>query len=328
MKSYDRGIGNALDHVDLSVDPGTITVLLGPSGCGKTTLLRCVAGLEMPEAGRITIGGANVTSVPAEDRGTAMVFQNYALYPNKTVERNIDFPLRMARVPKVERRTRVAKIIELLGLSELVQRRPSQLSGGQRQRVAIGRALVRRPSVLLMDEPFSNLDAELRTAMRAELLALQRQLGMTIMFVTHDQVEAMSLADQLVVLRAGRIEQAATPDVIYGDPATEFVASFVGEMNIFPVGPLFTGIIQPGALRLGIRPEDLRLGPGRESDVHLTATVLMSELHGRDRMIHLDIGGHRARMRVPAAENPTGKIPVHVFRDSILFFDKDKRRVR
>ncbi|MER6530883.1 ABC transporter ATP-binding protein [Streptomyces sp. NPDC001508] len=171
----------------------------------------------------------------AEDRGVAMEFQSYALYPNKTVRANIGFPLRMARVPKTERHERASRVAGLLKIGGLLERRPVELSGGQRQRVGIGRALVRRPSVLLMDEPLSNLDAELRAAMRAELLALQRQLGMTVVLVPHDRVEAMSLADQLVVIRAGRIKQAGTPEEVYGDPATEFVASFVGGMNILPL---------------------------------------------------------------------------------------------
>ncbi|MER6526095.1 ABC transporter ATP-binding protein [Streptomyces sp. NPDC001508] len=328
VKSYDRAAGKALDQVDLSVDPGTVTVLLGPSGCGKTTLLRCIAGLETPTAGRLSIGDQDVTGIAAEDRGVAMVFQNYALYPNKTVQANIEFPLRMARVPKAERRERASRIATLLKIDGLLERRPAQLSGGQRQRVGIGRALVRRPSVLLMDEPFSNLDAELRVAMRAELLALQRQLGMTVVFVTHDQVEAMSLADQLVVMRAGRIEQAGTPEEIYGDPATEFVASFVGDMNILPVSLPFTGIEQPGAHSFGIRPENLRLGPGTEPDLRWTGTVLMSELHGRDRMVHIDLAGHRTRMRLPAQAPPTGDIPVHVSRQDIHYFTSDGRRCR
>ncbi|MFB1298486.1 ABC transporter ATP-binding protein [Mycobacterium sp. pW049] len=324
-KSYAGVDTAALGDVDLDVDAGTVTVLLGPSGCGKTTLLRCLAGLESPQSGRIHIGGVDVINTPAEDRGVAMVFQNYGLYPNKTVFGNIEFPLRMTRVKKDERRRRVHAIAELLRLGELLHRKPKELSGGQRQRVGIGRALVREPAVLLMDEPFSNLDAELRADMRTELIALQRKFGTTIVFVTHDQTEALSLADRLVVMRAGRIEQAGAPDEVFEQPATSFVASFVSRMNIFDGGPL-ASLGPPGTAAVGLRPDHLRLGDGPSPRLRWHAEVVMTELHGRDRLVHLDVDGHRARMQVPSHVRPAGVVGVHALAADLHFFTHDGAR--
>lgn len=325
-KRFDRSETAALDHVDLTIPLGSITVLLGPSGCGKTTLLRCITGLETLTSGRIEIGDADVTDVAAEDRGVAMVFQNYALYPNKTVLGNVEFPLRMRRVERATRRERALRIAKLLRLDELLDRKPSELSGGQRQRVGIGRALVRDPAVLVMDEPFSNLDAALRDTMRTELVALQQRLGMTVVFVTHDQVEALALADQLVVMRAGRIEQAGLPEAVYSTPATTFVASFLGGMNLFATDGPFELHSTPGAASVGCRPDHLRIGAGGAADIDLRGQVLMTELHGRDRLVHLDIGGQRARMRVPAETRPSGEIALHVRRSDLHYFTADGGR--
>lgn len=325
-KRFDRSETAALDHVDLTIPAGSITVLLGPSGCGKTTLLRCIAGLETLTSGRVEIGDADVTDVAAEDRGVAMVFQNYALYPNKTVLGNIEFPLRMRRVDRATRRERTLEIVELLRLDHLIDRKPNELSGGQRQRVGIGRALVRDPAVLVMDEPFSNLDAALRDTMRTELVTLQRRLGMTVVFVTHDQVEALALADQLVVMRAGRIEQAGPPEEVYGVPETTFVATFLDGMNIFAAdGPFEIGSA-PEVTSVGCRPDHLRIGTGGTADIDLHGEVLMTELHGRDRLVHLDIGGQRARMRVPADIRPSGAIALHVQRSDLHYFTADGGR--
>ncbi|MGW3951207.1 ABC transporter ATP-binding protein [Streptomyces sp. NPDC004752] len=322
-KIFSNGDRPALDDVDLHVPGGRITVLLGPSGCGKTTLLRSITGLENPDSGEIRIGEKDVTSVGAEDRGVAMVFQNYALYPNKTVRGNIEFPLRMLRVEKQQRSQRATEIADMLRLGSLMDRKPAQLSGGQRQRVGIGRALVRDPDVLLMDEPFSNLDAELRVDMRSELLALQRKLGTTIVFVTHDQVEALSLADQLVVMRAGRIEQKGDPEAVFEEPSTEFVATFLCEMNVVPAkGPLHDEQ-RADAPAVGFRPESIRLGPGTGDDIQIIGQVRMSELHGRDRIVHLDMLDRSIRMRVPSSERPSGSIPVHVRRSDLRYFDAD-----
>lgn len=327
-KSFGRHESPALDGIDLVIAAGSITVLLGPSGCGKTTLLRCISGLEFPSCGHIHIAVHDVTHVPAEDRGVAMVFQNYALYPNKTVRGNIEFPLRMARIDRATRKRRVTEIAELLRLEHLLDRRPAQLSGGQRQRVGIGRALIRQPSVLLMDEPFSNLDAELRTNMRAELIALQQRLGMTIVFVTHDQIEALALADQLVVMNNGHIEQAGPPETVFDDPATEFVATFLGAMNMLPINTELHSAQYPSATQVGIRPEDIHLGAGSDSDVRLDGTVLMNELHGRDRLVHLSIDGQIIRLRVPAGVLPHGRVSAHAAPAALHYFAADGTRIR
>ena len=222
--------------VDLQIDDGEFTVFVGPSGCGKSTLLRLVAGLEETTSGRIEIGGADVTDAEPSDRGVAMVFQSYALYPHMTVEENMGFGLKMTGHDRADIARRVSHAASILHLDQLLKRRPKQLSGGQRQRVAIGRAIVREPKVFLFDEPLSNLDAELRVQMRLEIAKLHKELGATMIYVTHDQVEAMTLADKIVVLRAGRIEQVGSPIVLYDDPDNIFVAGFIGspKMNFLP----------------------------------------------------------------------------------------------
>ncbi|MDP2119933.1 MAG: sn-glycerol-3-phosphate ABC transporter ATP-binding protein UgpC [Hoeflea sp.] len=222
------GTVDVIHDVDLSVDDGEFTVFVGPSGCGKSTLLRLVAGLEDATGGTLEIGGADVTHVEPADRGVAMVFQSYALYPHMTVEENMGFGLRMTGHPKDDIKARVARAAAILHLEPLLTRKPKQLSGGQRQRVAIGRAIVRQPKVFLFDEPLSNLDAELRVQMRLEIAKLHKELGATMIYVTHDQVEAMTLADNIVVLRAGRVEQVGSPLKLYDDPDNSFVAGFIG----------------------------------------------------------------------------------------------------
>lgn len=322
-KTYPGATAPVLQDVNLTIPGGQITVLLGPSGCGKTTLLRSIAGLETIDSGTLLIGPDDVTSVEAEDRGVAMVFQNYALYPNKTVRKNIEFPLLMTRIPKAERAKRADAIAQMLRLEELMDRKPGQLSGGQRQRVGIGRALVRDPAVLLMDEPFSNLDAELRVDMRSEFLALQRKLGTTVVFVTHDQTEALSLADQLVVMRAGNLEQTGDPETVYQRPATRFVATFLCEMNILPCTSIPHDRTVPGAHEVGFRPESLRLGVGDASDINVEAEVRMTELHGRERVAHLDFRGHTVRMRVEASTRLEGRVIVHLRRRDLDYFAAD-----
>lgn len=267
----------AVDEVDLVIDDGDFVVLLGPSGCGKTTLLRMIAGLLAPTSGRILIDGEDVTGLPSKKRNLAMVFQSYALYPHLSVAKNLAFPLAVLRTPRHERERRVREVAASLGLDGLLHRKPRELSGGQRQRVAVGRALVRQPSAYLMDEPLSNLDAKLRTATRQELSELHDRLAATFVYVTHDQVEAMTMATKIVVLDAGRIEQAGTPQEIYHRPASVFVAGFVGAppMNLVPgtVGSadgvvratapgidsrLWDGEVAPRDVVIGVRPEHLR----------------------------------------------------------------------
>jgi multiple sugar transport system ATP-binding protein len=268
----------AVDTFDLDIADGEFMVLVGPSGSGKTTALRMLAGLEEVDAGAIYIGERDVTDVPPKDRDVAMVFQNYALYPYLTVEANIAFPLKIARMKKAERAERVREVAELLELTPYLQRKPGQLSGGQRQRVAMGRAIVRQPSVFLMDEPLSNLDAKLRVQMRADIAALQSRLGVTTVYVTHDQAEAMTLGHRVAVMRDGRLQQCDVPRELYEHPANTFVAGFIGSpsMNLLEVpvngkGCSFCGVDVPlpssrptpnGKVVLGLRPESFDLAPG------------------------------------------------------------------
>jgi ABC-type sugar transport system ATPase subunit len=252
------GAHTVIPELDLTIGDGSFTVLVGPSGCGKSTLLRMIAGLEQVSSGSISIGGENVTDRDPSERGIAMVFQSYALYPHMSVADNIGFGLKLAGLAKAELDARVAEAASILQLTPLLDRKPRQLSGGQRQRVAIGRAIVRKPKVFLFDEPLSNLDASLRSQMRVELAELHGRLGATMVYVTHDQVEAMTMADQIVVLNGGRIEQVGPPMDLYSRPATTFVAGFIGspKMN-FIEGPEAEAL---GAKLVGIRPEHLKIG--------------------------------------------------------------------
>ncbi len=231
----------AVDHLDLEVTPGSFTTLLGPSGCGKTTALRMVAGFVEPDAGAVLVDDRDVTGVPPDKRGVGMVFQDYALFPHLSVRRNVEYGLRAHKVPAGDRTRRVARTLESLGLAALGDRYPHQLSGGQQQRVALGRVMVLEPQVLLLDEPLSNLDAQLRVRLRGELKELQRRLGVTAVYVTHDQEEALSLSDQVVVMNAGSIQQVGTPEDVYRLPATAFVARFVGRANLMPVAAVGQG---------------------------------------------------------------------------------------
>jgi multiple sugar transport system ATP-binding protein len=286
LKSVTKSFGSThvIKGVDLEVRDGEFCVFVGPSGCGKSTLLRIIAGLEASTSGRILIDGVDVSAAAPVDRGISMVFQSYALYPHLSVFENIAFPLRVARLPEPEVKQKVGRAAEILQLTEKLSLKPGQLSGGQRQRVAIGRSIVRNPKVFLFDEPLSNLDAALRGEMRVELSALQRDLDATMVYVTHDQVEAMTMAHRIVVLNKGRIEQFGTPMELYHHPATRFVATFIGQpnMNLLPatvVGtgaegltvefhggtrmtlPVETGTARPGdSVEVGVRPESLHLG--------------------------------------------------------------------
>jgi ABC-type sugar transport system ATPase subunit len=262
----------AVEDLTLSVDDGEFLILVGPSGCGKTTALRMVAGLERISDGEIRIGGAPINDVPPKERDIAMVFQNYALYPHMTVERNLAFALRQRRMPRKDIELRVSGVSSMLGLNELLKRRPGQLSGGQRQRVAMGRALVREPKAFLLDEPLSNLDAKLRVQMRAELKKLHLRIGVTTIYVTHDQVEAMTLGERIAVMSAGRLQQVGPPQDVYDHPANVFVAGFIGSppMNLLrgvAVGGRVTagelsfprGGLPDGEVIVGIRPEMLQV---------------------------------------------------------------------
>ena len=284
-KVYAAGQAPAVDDFTLDVRPGEFLVLVGPSGCGKSTTLRMVAGLELPTGGTIAIGDRDVTNLPPKDRDIAMVFQNYALYPHMTVRENMSFALRLRHAPKEEIAPRVAAAAETLGLVPYLDRLPKALSGGQRQRVALGRAIVREPSVFLFDEPLSNLDAKMRVEMRAEIVRLHHRLGATMIYVTHDQVEAMTMGERIVVMNGGRIQQAAAPLEVYNHPANRFVASFIGTppMNLLPPGILDLG------RTVGVRPEHVRLeppaAPAAPSD-GLVGVVDLVEPLGAETIVH------------------------------------------
>jgi multiple sugar transport system ATP-binding protein len=289
--------------VDLAIGEGAFAVFVGPSGCGKSTLLRLIAGLEEVTCGAIRIDSRDVTDLPPAARRLAMVFQSYALYPHMTAGDNMGFALRMARLPRAEIAGRVAEAANILRLEELLARKPKELSGGQRQRVAIGRAIVRKPVAFLFDEPLSNLDAALRVEMRFEIARLHRELGATMIYVTHDQTEAMTLADEIVVLNEGRVEQVGEPLALYERPANLFVAQFIGSprMNILDCAPLEeraaqfagSGIVRfhratAGAARLGIRPEHVRLVESSAGQVE--GGVELVENLGADTFLHIDTG--------------------------------------
>ena len=291
------GATPVLQNLDLDVVEGEFLVLLGPSGCGKSTLLHAVAGLIDTDAGSVHIGGRDVTWADPKDRAIGMVFQSYALYPTMNVERNMSFGLRVAGTPKAEIARRVAQASRMLQLDALLGRKPAQLSGGQRQRVAIGRALVREAQVLLFDEPLSNLDAKLRTELRRELKTLHRELGATMIYVTHDQVEAMTLATRVAVMRGGHIQQIGLPGEVYARPANMFVAGFLGSPSMnFIEGALADGT----AATLGIRPEHLALhapaGTGPQAEVTLV------EAMGAHEVVWLDMVGQRLAAIAPAAD--------------------------
>ena len=290
------GAVHVLHGINLEINEGELVVFVGPSGCGKSTLLRLIAGLDKPTSGQIFIDGADATQKGAADRGLAMVFQSYALYPHMTVRQNLSFGLENARMPKAEIAKRVDDAAKMLEIVELLDRRPTQLSGGQRQRVAIGRAIVRDPTAFLLDEPLSNLDAELRGTMRAELSALHARLATTMIYVTHDQIEAMTLADRIVVLRKGRIEQVDTPLNLYNKPQNLFVAGFIGapNMNFFPAeavqgrAEIAQGVVvevnRSGPVTIGIRPQHLRLA--NPDDPAISAKVTLVEALGAETVVH------------------------------------------
>ena len=302
------GPTTVVERLSLDVASGEFVVLLGPSGCGKSTTLRMIAGLEEADAGRIFIGEREVSTLPPSRRGLSMVFQSYALFPHLSVAENILFGLKVRRVDRSVRAQRLRHVAEMVGLVGLLDRKPAQLSGGQRQRVALARAIAAEHPLCLMDEPLSNLDAKLRQEMRAEIRALQRHLDMTVIYVTHDQVEAMSMADRVVLLHGGRVEQAGPPDELYSRPATAFVAQFIGQppMNLIalsdgPRGAMIAGDSPAHAHRegpgkgflLGIRPEHIRLG-----ETGVPARVAAIDYHGADTVVSTRIADQLVLVRV------------------------------
>jgi len=336
-----------VNGIDLEIQSGEFVVLVGPSGCGKSTTLRMVAGLEQISGGTIAIGDRVVNHLAPKDRGVAMVFQNYALYPHLNVRDNISFGLRLASLPRKTIEAEVERAATILELGAVLDRLPAELSGGQRQRVAMGRAIVRNPAVFLFDEPLSNLDAKLRTQMRAEIKRLHARLGTTVIYVTHDQLEAMTLADRIVVMRGGVIEQVGTPRDLFDAPASAFVAAFIGSppMNLLPCTSALVGeqlqlvlgpdaalhLTAPEALALGggrslwagVRPEDLHLQPGPDTQP-LHAWVELVEPLGAESLVHLRIGDQTAIVRVDGRQAIAGDcaITLHVEMQRFYLFDR------
>lgn len=333
-KRYGAETRPALNALDLSVADGELLVLVGPSGCGKSTALRLIAGLEEPTSGSIELGGKPLRGVPPQKRDVAMVFQGYALYPHLSVFDNMAFPLKMRGMAEAKRRAKVGKIAEMVGLSDKLERLPSELSGGERQRVAMGRAVVREPQLFLFDEPLSNLDAKLRADLRVELAALVRELSTTALYVTHDQAEAMTMGDRVAVLKDGLLQQVAPPREVYERPANAFVASFVGtpEMNLCDLTveqgeARGDGIAVPvpeavkGRVTLGIRPEHLRFDG--QGDGRIEAAVTALEPLGPETLVYLAAGPHQLRARVPGFGGPEVGAEVTLSVETAHWFDAE-----
>jgi len=338
VKRY--GQTTVVHGIDLSIRDGEFVVLVGPSGCGKSTTLRMIAGLEEISGGAIRIGGRVVNDLQPKDRNIAMVFQNYAIYPHMTVADNIAFGLYRSNLSKGEKRQRVEQVAETLGLSQLLERRPSALSGGQRQRVAIGRAMVRDPAAFLFDEPLSNLDAQLRTQMRIEIKRLHHRLGTTSVFVTHDQVEAMTMADRIVVMRDGRILQVGTPLELYDKPVDVFTARFIGSptMNLLPASLRDGGadLSIGGSVRVpyssattsdilvGARPQDLVPTAFDAQGLTVSGTVAVVETLGSETLVHVESAGQTVIGSVPGREIPrVGEhLTLHAPAERLYYFDK------
>lgn len=328
-KVYPNGF-KAVKPASFDIPDGEFVVLVGPSGCGKSSMLRMIAGLEDISSGDLNIGARRVNDLDPADRDIAMVFQNYALYPHMTVRKNIGYGLKNRKIDKGEIDRKVREASAMLNLDDYLDRKPSQLSGGQRQRVAMGRAIVRDPDLFLFDEPLSNLDAKLRNQMRIEIKALQRRLGVTAVYVTHDQVEAMTMADRIIVMNEGGIEQIGTPSEVYNTPATTFVASFMGAppMNLMAgeiineqvrIGALCLGqtTAQAGKITVGIRPEDIT--PDTAGPIAVEVT-LVEEL-GAHRLLHGDLGGEKISIYVPKDDVvSTGPLRVSLKPDAISLF--------
>jgi multiple sugar transport system ATP-binding protein len=339
-RRYPGGGAAALAGLDLDVADGELLVLVGPSGCGKSTALRLIAGLDTPDGGSIRIDDRDVGAVPPQDRDVAMVFQGYALYPHLTVRENIGFPLKMRGIAAPERARRVDAAAATLSLSRLLDRRPSELSGGERQRVAMGRAIVREPKVFLFDEPLSNLDAALRAELRVELAALVRRLGTTSLYVTHDQVEAMTMGSRLAILRGGVLQQIGPPRSIYEDPENDFVAGFLGSppmswLAITREGdalrgagaalPAPLGIALPPRLKAGVRPEHVHLHAAPSRTVTIAAEVVSVEPLGAETHVLLDAEGAQIRLKTAGFDAPArgSRVRVHLDPGVLLWFDAE-----
>ena len=348
-KEFDRGTIVAVDDIDLEIEDGEFITVVGPSGCGKTTTLRMVAGLEEPTSGTVRFDGEDVTDRHAKDRPVAMVFQNYALYPHKTVMGNMEFGLRMStEMPESKRKKRVTEMAEMMGIADLLDDTPDELSGGQKQRVALGRAIAREPEVFLFDEPLSNLDAKLRTEMRAEIQKLQQEFGVTAMYVTHDQEEAMTMGDRLAILNEGELQQVGKPTEVYRNPINRFVAGFIGSpsMNFVRVdvdrgddGIALTDAdaglrvdlsaewieahpLPDGEYTLGVRPENVVVHEQPDDEVAATASVEVVEPIGSDNYVHLSLGADFLARSAPSIKpDPGDEVGVSFEESAIRLFD-------
>lgn len=313
-----------IDSLDLVIPDGKYTVLVGPSGCGKTTLLRMIAGLGPATSGQVLMDGQDITDLDPGKRDIAMVFQNYAIYPMMTVRDNIDFGLKNRKVPKAERQRRIAEVARMTGLTELLDRRPSTLSGGQRQRIALARAMVKQPKVFLMDEPLSNLDAKLRNSMRSELIEMHKNLGTTFVYVTHDQVEAMAMADMIVLINKGKIMQKGNPRELYNDPDNTFTAQFMGTppMNVFSCD---------GKIQMGFRPERAELSRTENGKAvyRRKARIITCEMLGSETVYKVETGDGIMMVKSRECEFEAGEeCHLSVPDEFVLFFDGEGQRIR
>lgn len=322
--SKSFGSTKVIEDLDLVLEDGKFTVLLGPSGCGKTTLLRMIAGIGPATSGRIYMDGEDISDVPPGKRNLAMVFQSYAIYPTMSVRENIEFCLKNNKVPKAERERRIAKVAKIVGLEEYLNRKPSQLSGGQRQRIALARAMVKEPAVFLMDEPLSNLDAKLRTTMRSELIQLHQELKTTFVYVTHDQVESMAMADSIVLMDQGRIMQQDSPEKIYNDPNNIFTAQFIGTppTNILPIAG--------SPCRLGYRPEKVQLLDQKpEAGYVRQGTILTREMLGSETIYKVRIPEGDIMVKSQCFHyHAEDTVWITVEPDKMYFFDENGDRIR
>lgn len=328
LKDICKSFGETavVKHVDLTIEDGAFSVIVGPSGCGKSTILRMIAGLEQPTSGEIWISGKCVNYVPPGKRDIAMVFQNYAIYPTMSVRDNIEFGLKNRRVPKEERDSLIGDVSEIVGLTEYLGRKPSELSGGQRQRVALARAMVKKPSVFLMDEPLSNLDAKLRNQMRSELIQLHDRLGTTFIYVTHDQVEAMSMGNKIVIMNQGEIMQVGKPMTVYHCPENIFSAQFIGTppMNILAAEGLHDAVCcPPGCRYVGVRPERISLDRECGEALVLPAVVQTRELLGAEAVYTFESEAGKIQMKNYSEylPEPGEKVNLIIERKHLFFFD-------
>lgn len=311
---------DVLHGIDLNVKEGSFTILLGPSGCGKSTLLRIIAGLETADSGRVIIGNEDVTRLEPQERDIAMVFQNYALYPHMNVRKNIEYGLKAKKIPKEERNRRIESVVKLVQLEDQLEKLPAQMSGGQRQRVALARAIVKRPNAFLMDEPLSNLDAKLRTQMRVEIAALHKHLGTTFLYVTHDQVEAMSMGTHIVLLNQGKIMQQGTPREIYTNPQSLFVAQFIGSPP--------ANVLKFQDCSVAIRPEELAFHPSPERRLTMKGTVAAREHLGDETLYYIDTKYGRIVVKGEHFWDDTSETAEVYFGEAdLMFFDQNGDRM-